>query len=77
MDFIIFAAGPLIAFPPTIGDMAIFCAEDAIICSRICGTARIGSIETNGLLGAKMMKSDSLIAFKTPGAGVEKFALGN
>ena len=40
------------------------------IASRIADTARIGSIETNGLLGARRSRSAAAIASSTPGAGV-------
>ena len=63
----IFAAGPLIASPPTMGDTAR--AGTFAMRSRTPGSVRIGSMLTNGLEGAKTMASAASSASTTSVVG--------
>ena len=63
------AAGPRRAWPATIGLTATTRSRRAATAARIPGTARIGSIEMNGLDGAITTTSAAAIASSTPGAG--------
>ena len=54
---IIFAAGPLMAWPPTMGDTATMGAPQCFSAARTPGRFRIGSTLTNGLDGQMTMAS--------------------
>ena len=64
------SAGPLMARPPTIGEMATTCFCRAARRSRRPGSARIGPIDTTGLDGATTIAAAVSISSSTPGAGV-------
>ena len=63
------SAGPFTARPPINGLTATHGTRRRTSASRIAETARIGSIDTYGLLGAMSSSSAESIASRTPGAG--------
>ena len=69
MLFIIFAAGPLSARPPTIGEMAATLSRLSCSASRMPGTARIGPMLINGFDGQRIIASAFAMASSKPGAG--------
>ncbi len=69
MLFIISAAGPFSARPPTIGEIAATLSRLRRSASRMPGTASIGPMLMNGFDGHSITASALAIASSTPGAG--------